>query len=165
MKKYAIWLTFSNIDEKYLSDVISQLCIRHLSPFFIPHITIYGLVQIELWKLEKIIQELSDIQSFLAKKQEILQSENFWKTVFVQIHRNDSLDRIHHTLKKNLEKYADYEFNPHISLIYKKMDVFEKERIIKELKIKSEFRVSGIAIQEFNEDILKWKIVKSFSLQ
>jgi len=165
LKKYAIWLTFSKSDEKYLSDIINELCIEHLSPFFTPHITVYGLVHIELGKIERIIQEISETPSFSVKKQEILQSEDFWKTVFIQVHRNKSLDKIHNALKKNLGKYTNYEFNPHISLIYKKTDVLEKDRIIKKLKIKSEFCVSGMAVQEFNDDIPKWKIVKSYSLQ
>lgn len=164
MPKYATWLTFSPDDEKYLVEIIENLGIQHLAPFFIPHITIYGLVHTKLSKIEEIIKKI-DTSPFVVKKQSVLYSENFWKTVYIQIEKERSLDKIYSILKNNLGKYSDYEFDPHISLIYKRMEFSEKENIIRKLSLKSEFLVSDIAIQEFDDDILKWKIVKRFKLQ
>lgn len=163
--KYATWLTFSDDDEKYLSKVINSLASQHSAPEFIPHITVYGLIQTRLDELEKVIKKISQMPSFLVKKESILFSDNFWKTVYVQLQRDDSLDKIHLSLKESFKKYGDYEFNPHASLIYKKTSNSEKEEIIKKLSIKEEFHVTGIAIQEFNEEISKWKIQRHYRLQ
>ncbi|MFB5629281.1 MAG: hydrolase, partial [Nitrosarchaeum sp.] len=67
-------------------------------------------------------------------------------------------------LKKHFEKILKYQFNPHISLIYKILSSEEKNKIINELKIKNEFRVDKLAIQKFSPDIEKWEIVKEYSL-
>ena len=157
-------MTFSPDDEEYLSEIIKELSILYSSHFFIPHITVYGLVQTNLSDLEEIIRKILNFHPILVKRQSVFHSENFWKTVYIQIEKNNVLDKIYSILKKELGNYSTYEFNPHISLIYKKISVPEKETLIKKLNLKSEFLVSGIAIQEFDENILKWKIVKNFKL-
>jgi len=163
--KYATWLTFSSDDEEYLTKVIRDLGTRHSAPCFVPHITIYGLVQIKLFQLEKIVKKNSEIISFPVRKQSILQSENFWKTVYIQISRNRILDELYSNLSDELKNYTDYEFNPHISLIYKTTDVSERKKIIRNITVRSEFHISGLAIQEFDENIQKWRIVRKYDLQ
>lgn len=163
--KYATWLTFSNDDEEYLTKVIRDLGTQYSAPYFVPHITIYGLVQIKLFQLEKIVKKNSEIVSFPVRKRSILQSGNFWKTVYIQIARNRILDELYSKLSDELRNYTDYEFNPHISLIYKTTDVSERKKIMRNITVRSEFRISGLAIQEFDENILKWRIVRKYDLE
>jgi len=162
---YAIWLTFSKSDRDYLKSIIDKISEKYNSPKFEPHITVYGLLNSKMSLIDKVIKEVSqNSNSFLVKKSEILQSEVFWKTVYIELEMNQQLGIIHKNLKKHFEKILKYEFSPHISLIYKILSIEEKIKIINELNIKNEFRVKKIAIQEFFPDIEKWNVVKEYDL-
>ena len=56
---YAIWFTFQKDDENLLQDIINKLSKKYNSDSFKPHITVYGLVNIELDKISKICQNIS----------------------------------------------------------------------------------------------------------
>ena len=162
---HAIWLTFSKNDRDYLKKIIDELSEKYQAPKFEPHITVYGLVDSEMSLIESIAKEATlNCNSFLVKKSEILQSEELWKTVYVELKMNNQLEMIHKNLKKHFEKISNYEFNPHISLIYKILSIEEKIRIINKLDIKNEFMIDKLVIQKFFPEVEKWKIVKEYNL-
>jgi len=162
---HAIWLTFSKNDRKYLKKIIDEISEKYHAPKFEPHITVYGLVDSKLSLIDNIAKEVTrDHNSFFVNKSEILQSENVWKTVYIELKMNNQLEEIHKNIKKHFERISKYEFNPHISLIYKILPIEEKIKIIKELDIKNEFRISKLVVQKFFSDVEKWKIVKEYNL-
>ena len=163
---HAIWLTFSKNDRDYLKKIMDKLAEKYHAPKFEPHITVYGLVESEMSLIESIVKEATlNCNSFLVEKSEILQSEELWKTVYVELKMNKQLELIYKNLKKHFEKIVNYEFNPHISLIYKILPIEEKIKIINGLDIKNEFIVNKLVIQKFFPDVEKWKIVKEFNLK
>ncbi len=163
---HAIWLTFSKSDREYLKNIIDKISEEHQAPKFEPHITIYGLVDSEISLIETIAKEITLNQnSFLVKKSEILQSDELWKTVFIELKTSQQLESTHKKFKKYFEKISKYEFDPHISLIYKILPIEERIKIINKLNIKKEFVVSKLAIQKFFPDIEKWKIVKEYDFE
>lgn len=163
---HAIWLTFSESDREYLKNIINKISEKYHAPKFEPHITVYGLIDSEINQIDKIAKEaISNQNLFLVKKSEILQSEELWKTVFIELKINQQLESIHKNLKKYFEKFLKYEFNPHISLIYKILPIDERIKIINELNIKNQFQVSKLAIQKFFPDIEKWEIVKEYDFE
>lgn len=162
---HAIWLTFSKNDRDYLKKIMDKFSEKYQAPKFEPHITVYGLVDSEMSLIESIAKELTlNCNSFLVKKSEILQSEELWKTVYVELKMNNQMELIHKNLKKHFEKIVKYEFNPHISLIYKILPIEEKIRIINELNIKNEFMIDKLVVQKFFPEVEKWKIVKEYNL-
>ena len=162
---HAIWLTFSKNDRDYLKKIIDKISEEYHAPKFEPHITIYGLVDSEIKLIDNIAKEaILNCNSFLVRKSEILQSDNLWKTVFIELKMNEHLESIHKNIKKHFEKISKYKFNPHISLIYKILPTEEKIKIINELDIKNEFRIENLAVQKFFPEIEKWKIVKKYNL-
>ena len=162
---HAIWLTFSKNDRNYLKKIIDELSEKYQAPKFEPHITVYGLVDSEMSLLESIAKEVTlDHNSFLVEKSEILQSEELWKTVYVELKMNNQLELIYKNLKKHFEKIVKYEFNPHISLIYKILPMEEKIKIINELDIKNEFMIDRLVVQKIFPEVEKWKIVKEYNL-
>ena len=144
---------------------MDELAEKYQAPKFEPHITVYGLVDSEMSLIESIAKEITlNHNSFLVEKSEILQSEELWKTVYVELKMNDQLELIHKNLRKHFEKIVKYEFNPHISLVYKILPREEKIKIINELDIKNEFMVNKLVVQKFFPDVEKWKIVKEYNL-
>lgn len=162
---HAIWLTFSKHDRDYLKNIIDTISEKYNAPKFEPHITVYGLIDSKINLIDNVLNETSQkYNSFLVKQSKILQSEELWKTVYIELVMNDQIELIYKNLKKYFENILKYEFNPHVSLIYKILSKEEKIKIINELNIKKEFRVSKIAVQEFFPEIEKWKIVKEYDL-
>ena len=68
------------------------------------------------------------------------------------------------TRAQKLDQYTNYEFLPHISLIYKKIAKSEKVKIIDGLDIKNEFVMDRVAIQQYSENVNEWKIIRYFKL-
>ena len=163
---YAIWFTFDEKDEQYLTEKIRELSIEYDSQPFSPHITAYGLVDTQLEELDKfVLAVIKDEKKFNVEKTKISCSDDFWKTVFVEFTKNNYLQRINSKLTESLESFSKYEFKPHASLIYKKMGKEAKTKLTESVKIKDNFTISGMCIQEFSEDISKWKIVRKYQFE
>lgn len=162
---YAIWLLLDDKDTIYIKDIINELSLKFDSPKFIPHITIYGLVDIDYLTVEKIVRNsISEATSFFVRKSELKYSDNFWKSLFIDIKRNKELYLLNMKLKLELYKFNKYKFSPHISLMYKNLNKTEKVKILQNLKIKNKFRINKMAILKFLEKISEWKIVQIFHL-
>ncbi len=161
---FAVWLLPNTEDIEYLNGIIKNLSQRYSAPEFVPHITVYGLVDPSLEVLEECVKNsISDSKPFIVKKSGIDYSDDIWKTIFINIKPNSSLISINKKLARKLGQYARYEFMPHISLIYKKIDDAEKKKIIDSLKIKNEFTIDKIAIQKFSENVHEWEIIRTYS--
>ena len=162
---FAVWLLFGKEDTRYLENIIKDLAAQHNSPFFMPHLTVYGLVDINLETLDNLILEsIKDIKPFLVEKYSISYSDDFWKTLFIEIKQNLHLNSINEKLKNGLSKFSDYEFLPHISIVYKKMTENEQKFIAQNINVKNDFLVSKIVIHEFSNNVEEWKIIKEYDL-
>ena len=71
------------------------------------------------------------------------------------------LVKINNNLTKNLSQFSKYEFLPHISLLYNNMEKNQKQSLAESLDLKKFFKIKGLGIQEFSQNIDKWKLVKS----
>tara|TARA_B110001454_G_C12693413_1_gene423249 strand:- start:1060 stop:1554 length:495 start_codon:yes stop_codon:yes gene_type:complete len=163
---FVIWLTFEKNDEDYLEKIISNLSKKYNSNLFQPHITIWGLTNVELDKISKICKNISiEIKSFNVEFLNILYSDNFWKTLFLNLKTNKNMTKIYKNLENEFEKNGNHIFEPHISLIYKNMQEKDKKEIIENIKIKDQFKISNISILKYSDKIENWKIVKKISLK
>jgi len=162
---FAIWFVFKKEDRKYLSQIIKELCTQYNSSVFVPHITAYGLVDVDLNVLDKIVSDsIKGEKSVIIEKNSISYSDDFWKTLFIEICTNDHLKKINKRLTESLISFSKYEFKPHVSLIYKEMNQNEKKKLANTLHIKKSFKITGMCIQQFSKDIEKWEIVKEYVL-
>lgn len=162
---YAIWLLPQYSDEKYLKNIIDNLSFRFGAPAFQPHITIFGLIDEKLENIESIINNsIERINPFIVHKSTIRESNNFWKTIFIDLVINEELNKIHDNFYHKFSKSKENKFSPHISLIYKNMNLDNRKKILNSLIIKNYFLIDKISILHFSENILNWKIVKNFNL-
>ena len=75
---FAIWYLFDPDDENYLTKIINNLAKKYNSPSFVPHITAYGLVDIDLETLDqKIFDSIHKIQPFTIETSGINFSDDF----------------------------------------------------------------------------------------
>lgn len=163
---FAIWLTFEKEDEEYLEKIINELSKKYNSILFKPHITIWGLTDIELNKIIKTCNSIAiEIQSFNVEFSNISYSKKFWKTVFVNLKTNKNMIKIYNNLENEFLKKINYVFEPHISLIYSNMKKENKKDILNNLKIKNQFKISSISILKYSDKIENWEIVKKINLK
>ena len=157
---YSIWLVPSKKDAKYLNAIIQSLAKEYGAPKFSPHITVYS--GISSLNDAKSAVRLLDARKIHATKIGIGKSEYLWKTLYIRIKKDKRLDAIHKTLANKLD--TGYDFFPHISLIYKKLDDPTKRKIIKTLKTKKSFTFDGITIIRSSKNVHKWEVLYRASL-
>jgi 2'-5' RNA ligase len=163
---YAIWFIFHENDELILQDIINKLSKKYNSISFKPHITAYGLIDIKLDEISKICQVIaSETKPFEVCFLDISYSKYFWKTLFVNLRSDKIMIEIFENFCKNIKKLENHVFEPHISLIYKKIPNYKKQEIIKNLELKKQFRVKGISILHYSEKIENWNIIKKFDFK
>lgn len=155
---FSIWVEPTTKDSKYLRQIICKLGKKYHSPTFNPHITVYSGVQ-NASAAKSAIQNCKDMKKFTVKTTNLAFSDNLWKTVFINVGKNRKLKQIHGIVKKNIPQSPKYELNPHISLIYKKLNASEKQGIIDDLKIKQKFTFDKITVIASSKNVEKWKVV------
>jgi 2'-5' RNA ligase len=153
--KYSIWLMPSDSDKVYLSSMIQSLSEVYDAPPFEPHCTIYSSVD-DLESAKTIIDQLN-FKPFEAKVNGLSQSDYIWKTIIFELETNPHLLLLHYLFDQAM--LDPYTFEPHVSLIYKKMGEGERERIIQSLSIMSKINFDRIAIVNTSEPVSEWTSV------
>lgn len=157
---YSIWLVPTTKDTKYLNQIIKNLSKQYDAPNFGAHITLYSKIR-SLTKAKQVLDE-NKFDIIRTKSTGIGQSDYLWKTIFIKIKKDKSLSNINQILAKNLK--TKYSFEPHISLIYKKLEYRTKTKIIKNLKIKKSYTFDRITIVRSSNDVRQWKKLYSIRL-
>lgn len=153
--KYSIWLMPSDSDKVYLSSIIQSLSEAYDAPPFEPHCTIYSSVD-DLESAKTIIDQLN-FKPFEAKVNGLSQSDYIWKTIIFELETNPHLLLLHYLFDQAM--LDPYTFEPHVSLIYKKMGEGERERIIQSLSIMSKINFDRIATVNTSEPVSEWTSV------
>jgi 2'-5' RNA ligase len=161
---YSIWVEPTAKDSKYLMQIICKLAKKHDSPSFNPHITVYSGVRNES-AAKHAIQNCAHIGKFAVNVMNLEFSDNLWKTVFANVEKNRKLTQIHDAIKKAIPLKTKYEFNPHISLIYKKLDDSKKQGIIDTLAIKPKIVFDKITIIASSKYVGKWEVIDRLTLK
>ena len=145
----------SDSDKAYLSSMIQSLSEAYDAPPFEPHCTIYSSVD-DLESAKTIIDQLN-FKPFEAKVNGLSQSDYIWKTIIFELETNPHLLLLHYLFDQAM--LDPYTFEPHVSLIYKKMGEGERERIIQSLSIMSKINFDRIAIVNTSEPVSEWTSV------
>ena len=162
---FVIWFLFDKSDQEYISQIMKELSNQFSCPAFIPHITAHGLIDSKFDEIDKIISNsIKGIKSFFIKKNKVSFSDDFWKTLFIDISPNKNLTEINQKLKDKIPLVQKYDFLPHISLMYKNISKNEKQKLATSLITKNSFKISRLGILEFSQSIEEWKIIKKYSL-
>lgn len=164
-EKFSIWLCPVNNDLIYISDIISHLSRKYSAPIFIPHVTIFSPIICDLRTLDNIVKNIVvDLKPLCVNVKNFEHSNFLWKTVFINLEINASLQSVFNKLNSKLSKFSSYNFLPHISLIYKSLDPLTRQKIIDTCSIKDSFCFDKIHIISSSENVLDWRIQKSYLL-
>lgn len=160
---YSIWLVPSTQDGKYVKKIIDSLAKEYGAPRFPPHITVYGGIAKRSAAIDAI-RSCRGLPKMTVRASAIGTSDYLWKTLYVVIKPNARLRKTHQTCKQDLGRHVRYEFRPHMSLMYKKMDRTTKAGITKSLKIKRAYSFDRMVLIRSSSRVSEWKAVASVRL-
>ena len=163
---YHVCLLPAKEDKLILENIIKSLAEKYYSYPFLAHMTIYSRIPTsQSIAIKAVEKSLSGINPFQIEVDKLDYSDLFTKTLYIQFKNNPTLKKIYSSLFNNLNKYVDYTFNPHMSLIYKNnMPVEEKKKVISALKLKSSFIIdrcviiSATKLLKEEKDVTDWQI-------
>ena len=124
------WLCPVEPARSELASIIRDLAQRFGAPVFEPHVTIYSAdaanEKPEI-ALERIV---NSCRQYALSIRGLAFSEEFTKTLYVQFAPDAALAQLTEDLRRASASPSDYELNPHLSLIYKKMDQETKRKLV-----------------------------------
>ena len=153
--EYSIWLMPSKTDLAYLSTIIQSLGRKYDAPTFEPHCTLFSPIS-DLKTSIKVIDTFGS-QPFQVKSVCLNHSDVIWKTVFIELEMNDELEWLNQKFSDIF--VIDYEFKPHISLIYQSIPSKKRNAINGTLDLKKYYKMHGIAIMDTSQSVEGWKKV------
>ena len=160
---YSIWLEPTSQDAQYLKKIILSLAKKHNAPVYEPHITIYSKIP-TLRLAIRALKQCTHVAKIKTQSTNIKSSNDLWKTIFINVRKNADMLRLNQMIKNIVGHSVEYDFNPHISLIYKTLDDDTKRQIIKGLKIKCVFAFDKISIVKSSRDVSQWKKIMTITL-
>jgi 2'-5' RNA ligase len=155
---YSVWLLPTKEDELYLRRIVENLRQRYGGPAFPPHITVLGDIDVSLDVIEETVKNSTKgLAPFSVKKLGLEFSDYVFKSAYLSLEPSHQLKEINRRLARNLDRDNDYSFKPHVSLLYKVIARAERRRIASEFKIKDNFAIEQIAVEEISEKVENWK--------
>jgi len=153
---YSIWLEPSVADRACLKKIIAKLAKEYGAPVFLPHITVYGGVKTRSLAIEAA-QNCKDISRITVSTKGIRFSDFLWKTLYVEIRNNSTLTAIHKQLGGEIP--TKYDFEPHLSLIYKKMPRRVKLELRKKITVNPTLTFDRITVIRSGALVKNWERV------
>ena len=135
MSSYAIayWSMPADAAREFFDGIIRELAIRFDAPLFEPHLTLFVAPEGSRAPRE-VLGEVPSPDLVLAAR-EIGWSEKFTETLFIRFERNQRLLDLVEALRKSHGGSEQYQIDPHLSLIYKKLPAKTKCALAKEIRL------------------------------
>lgn len=129
------WLIPADPARTHLASVIRHLARRLDAPIFEPHVTIYVTAADEENPGEVLAQLAKGRGPYRLQIHGLDSSDKFTKTLFVEFDPHSGLARFSEELRRASATQNDYQLNPHLSLLYKKMDEATKSELVSEITL------------------------------
>jgi hypothetical protein len=167
----AYWLVPAEPARDFFASTIAELASRFDAPLFEPHVTVYASMKGEENPEEVLSGALAGCEPFRLSVRDIQCSDEFTKTVFVQFEPSPPLLRLSRALQQASALHDEYQLNPHLSLIYKKMtqdariDVATSVRVtFTEVLFDSAKAIVCPTPIKSREDVEAWRVVAAQTL-
>lgn len=170
--RIAFWLVPSTDDQRRLGQIINRLADEYNAPRFMPHIT--------LWSTELAIDEspqqilettAREFTPFSLESSGLDHGPNMFKSIFIRF-SSEPLIQLSQALGSSCQYPGDYNFDAHLSLLYRQLRAEERKKIISQLQLpQSSFYFNTVAattpgrgLNSF-ENVNKWQHVARLSLK
>jgi 2'-5' RNA ligase len=161
----SVWLVPAEPEREDLKLLIERLAQEYQAPVFDPHITLYNAT-VPQNLLEETMQALGQAvaqnYAFTLNSPRLGYTEQFFKTLFLEIEPQTELTTLQQAIEKVLNQYGSYEFNPHLSLLYKEMPDEEKAQLANNLIVPQTFRAGEVRIVEPGNPAQDWRTIETW---
>lgn len=155
----------------FFASIIAELAARFDAPIFEPHVTIYVTRNANDIPAEILKRVLTDYQVGPLSIRDLQYSDIFTKTVFVQFEPSPQWTCLSDTFQQASKLCDSYDFNPHLSLIYKEMNPSAKIDLITSIHLpfnEVRFDVAKAVIcpmpTNSRQDVENWRVVAAHEL-
>jgi 2'-5' RNA ligase len=162
----AYWLIPSEPAHSFFQGIVNDLARRYDAPVFEPHVTVHvGADQADAAAkaLEKAASEFELVRQMPLG---IDQSDEFIKTLFVQIAMSAELRRINGIIRQAANDSSQYELKPHLSLLYKNLPTATRSDLAASIKVPFSEVTFGaikavrcISPTESRADVEAWRVL------
>ena len=107
----SIWLIPAREDAQYIQAIINNLSTNYQAPVFSPHCTLYSPIDLPKAELKKILERSAkNMKSFYVKNIMISHTEDFWKTIFIELLRSSELEQLQQEVISQFQLEQPYKF-------------------------------------------------------
>jgi 2'-5' RNA ligase len=168
----AYWLTPAEPARSFFQGVINDLALRYDAPLFEPHVTLHvGADRADA--AEKALRQAARVcQRIKLKAVGIDHSGEFTKTLFVQFAISAGLVRLNEIIRHAGGNASQYELQPHLSLLYKKMAASTRRLLARSIELPfstvtfdSLRAVRCVSPTQSGADVEAWRVVASEKLR
>ncbi|MBU0979520.1 MAG: 2'-5' RNA ligase family protein [Nanoarchaeota archaeon] len=164
--RFSFFLTPRGAALEKLSKLIERLAIQLSSPIFEPHVTLLSSMPLPLTETISKTKELaSALRPFTIRLNKVVHEDIWNKAIFINAEQSKKLMEAN---AKAREAFGleDYEYLPHLSILYGEFPVETKERLIKDIgpELDIKFEAKSIRIWDTVQSPWKWKFVKEIPL-
>jgi 2'-5' RNA ligase len=131
----AYWLIPTEPARKYFEKVINDLAQRYNAAHFEPHVTVYVGADCTGMVNEVLSKAAAGCEQIELQTLEISGSSEFIKTLFVQFAMSAQLIKLNQSIRVAAQDSSDYQLNPHLSLLYKKMSIRERRVLMRSIEL------------------------------
>lgn len=121
----AYWLIPSEPAHGCFQSVINDLAQRYNAPVFNPHVTVHvGPKCADA--VDAVSKAARGCERIALQALEVNGSSEFIKTLFVQFALTPQLQQLNQNIRTATQDSSDYQLNPHLSLLYKRMPIRDR---------------------------------------
>lgn len=162
----AYWLIPAEPARSYFQSVINDLAHRYNALVFEPHVTIHvGATCRDIG--DGVLSEVArGCERIVLQALELSGSSEFIKTLFVQFAVTTQLQQLNQCIRSAAQDSSDYQLNPHLSLLYKRMSIQNRRRLMHSIKVPfpevtfdSLKAVRCISPTQSRADVEAWRVV------
>lgn len=158
--KYSLWLRpFGDVGFE-LKQQIKELGRHYDSPFFYPHVTLLGGLDLHEAKLIQLTDTLAhSLEPFTIYLEKGETGESYFRSLFIRVKKSDPLIGAHHLAKELFDIEEDESYYPHLSLMYGKQSKKDKNKLLNVMgrSFNMQFDVHSVLLIKTGDKVSEWE--------
>ncbi len=160
MLNFSIWLLPESRFELLLNSIIKKTTNYFSCSPFDAHCTLASGVNQPLAKTKGVLNSYKTKAKLIrCDLIGLVAGESPWKSFYISIKNNSEISRIQNYISEKLLSGQNYDFDPHMSLVYGSFDEIDLRNNIKFSSIPKEVIFDKIAIVDTSRSVKDWTIV------
>ena len=162
---FSVWLVPSKKHFLVLEKIITRLAKENQSPVFIPHCTLVGGIKSSPKHLFNEIHSFCDSNTSVnANTLQLDCEQTLFKSFFIQLKWDVKILNFQKKISKIFNKEELYQFDPHLSLMYKLVSYEKQQKIKSTITIPDQINFDRVMIIRGGPVVEKWDVIFSQQL-